>query len=409
MARQRTVLADAHAAAVRAVEGRNSVARWLADNPLDGVWQVVAVGKAAGAMTLGARDALGDRLASALVVTREGYASDELRADGRFEILEAAHPVPDARSLRAGERVLDRVADAGTDERFLFLVSGGASSLVEALPEGGSAEALAELNRRLLADGLDIQAMNRIRRAVSRVKGGRLGVALGDREAVALLISDVPGDDPTVIGSGLLFAPPPGEASVPGHVPEAYRGLCPAAEPGPDQESLPPMRHAIVASNRIAREAASDHLRAAGFTVTQDDTFLEGEARALGERLGQRARGLTGALVMGGEPTVTLPAASGRGGRMQALALSAAVSLEGVADAWLLAAGTDGADGPTEDAGAIVDGGTIERGRVAGLDARDCLDRADAGRFLDASGDLLRTGPTGTNVMDIVIALGEGR
>jgi hydroxypyruvate reductase len=404
-AEPRAILTAAHAAAVAAVAGDTAVERWLNANPIPGDWHVVAVGKAAAAMTEGAWRRLGDRLRSALVITREGYTREALNRHPSLRQLQASHPVPDERSLAAGAQLLDFVAGLPTDGRVLFLVSGGASSLVEVLPAGVPASALAELNRRLLADGLDIHAMNRVRKAVSRIKGGRLARHLGGREALALIVSDVRGDDPAVIGSGLLFPGP--QPSRPDDVPQAYRSICPPAEPGPTpgDADLTPVRAAVVASNLQARQAAADALNRQGVEARVDTGFLDAEAEPLGRRLAEMLRdGPAGAVVHGGEPTVTLPAEPGEGGRMQALALAAATRIDGADDVWLLAAGTDGADGPTEAAGALVDGGTVARGRARGLDPEQALQAADAGAFLEASGDRLRTGPTGTNVMDLVIA-----
>ncbi len=405
----RAALISAHAAAIAAVAGDAAVSRWLRAHPLAGDWHVVAVGKAAAAMTQGAWSVLGERLRAGLGATREGYARDGLRAHPSLRQLEAAHPVPDERSLAAGAALLEFVAGRPADAQLLFLVSGGASSLVEVLPDGVPPRALAALNERLLADGLDIHAMNRVRKAVSRIKGGRLARHLGGRESVALIVSDVRGDDPAVIGSGLLFAGT--EPSRPQDLLEAYRDICLPAEAGPSRgdDDLAPVRSAVVASNAQAREAPAGELRRQGLEVRVDTGFLDDEAAPLGRRLGRRLRDAApGVKVYGGEPTVTLPASPGEGGRMQALALAAAIELESRDDLWLLAAGTDGADGPTDAAGAVVDGATIHRGRAHGLDPERARRAADAGRFLEASGDRLRTGPTGTNVMDLVIAWKRG-
>ncbi len=398
-------LIAAHRAAVQAGAGDIAVRNWLRAHPLGGDWHLVAVGKAATAMTEGAVAVLGERIRSALVITREGYAGTRLAERPGFTCLEANLPVPDERSLVAGAALLDFVASRPADARLLFLVSGGASSLVEALPEGTPPVALAALNRRLLADGLDIHAMNRIRKAVSRIKGGRLARRLGGRESLALIISDVRGDDPAVVGSGLLF--PGTEPSRPNDLLAAYADLCPPAEPGPRRgdADVTPVRAEIVASNHQARLAAAAALDDAAANVRVEERFLDGEATTLGRRLGAELRdGPAGIVVYGGEPPVTLPPNRGEGGRMQALALAAATEIAGHEGLYLLAAGTDGADGPTEVAGAVIDSGTLRRGAAAGLDAEAAPGGADAGRFLEAARDRLRTGPTGTNVMDLVIA-----
>ena len=388
-------------AALEAVNGRTAVARALREGVVpDGSFYLVAVGKAATAMAHGLADERGGDVVDALVVTRAGYEDPELgeRLPGRT--ITAPHPIPDGRSLEAGEALVRFIEQTPADGRFVFLVSGGASSLVERLAPGMDTAALARLNRWLLASGLDIGRMNRLRKAFSTIKGGRLAQWLGGRRADVLLISDVPGDAPAMIGSGLLFADdaPPLTAAELTALPE---GLVPAS-PAPATPA-PSVSGHVVASNAAAVEAAAEQARSLGFAVTCPGPFLDGEARALGASLAETLVNAPGCLhVWGGEPTVTLPEQPGRGGRMQALALAAAQRLVG-RPAVLLAAGTDGADGPGEDAGALVDGHTLYRGHRAGLDDEHTLDAADSGRFLAASGDLIRTGGTGTNVMDLVI------
>jgi hydroxypyruvate reductase len=358
-------------------------------------------------MTLGAVDILGDDVSSGLVVTRTGYAAAELDAHPRIRQMESAHPVPDQRSLEAGAALVAFLERAPDTARFLFLVSGGASSLVELLPPGVDVKQLAAFNRGLLAGGFDIHAMNRARKAISRIKGGRLARWLRGRPATVLLISDVEGDAPAVIGSGPLFADPD-RPSGPEDVPEAVRGLCPAAEPAPaaDDPVFRSIDATVVATNRHALNAAAARAKQMGLPVYGDYPFVTEEAAAAGRSIAaELVAAPPGVHLRGGEPTVTLPDTPGRGGRMQALALAAADTLKGQDGVWLLAAGTDGADGPTEDAGALVDGGTAARGEATGLDLAGCLQRADAGTFLQASGDLIRTGGTGTNVMDLIIGL----
>lgn len=397
------MLKQLHAAAVAAVNGRDAVAHSLQTNPVEsGPIELIAIGKAAASMAHGALDVVGRQVQRGLIITREGYADPSLLQRDQLEQLETAHPVPDARSLAAGERLVRFLEEAPADSRFLFLISGGASSLVERLPAGSSAEALAALNDGLLASGLDISQMNRIRKAFSTIKGGRLTQWLDGRPTTVLLISDVPGDDPGVIGSGLLFAdrqgPPPEQLSA------LKVKIAPALSPPSPQDAVfDEIDWRIVASNAIALDAAEAAAAAQRLPVTRHAEFLEGEAVNCGRRLALALReGPPGIHLWGGEPTVNLPPDPGRGGRMQTLALAAACELHG-SDQLLLAAGTDGADGPGEDAGALVDGGTLQRGMTAGLDAEASLAAADAGRFLAASADLVQTGYTGTNVMDVVI------
>ncbi|MCS4504428.1 D-glycerate 2-kinase [wastewater metagenome] len=395
-------------AGIRAVAGRPAVREWLRAHPLSGQWHLIAVGKAAAAMTLGARDVLGERLLGGLVITREGYEDPALDGVPGLRMISSAHPVPDARSLAAGDAAVTLLEEAPADARFLVLISGGASALMERLPGGAGEAELAALNRRMLAGGLAIGDMNRIRRRFSTVKGGRLGVRLAGRTACQLIISDVPGDDPAVIGSGPFVAAPASDA---GALPEGYDELMPVADPSPtpDDPGLGGLDTHLVATNRHAVEAAAAEARRLGYAVHDHaDDPLEGDAVALGHRIGAGLRDAPpGVHLRGGEPTVVLPENPGRGGRMQALALAAACELAGSAGTGLLAGGTDGADGASEAAGALVDGGTLRRGAAYGADAETALRRADAGGFLSCSGDLIETGPTGTNVMDLVIGLRE--
>lgn len=401
----RALLTDLHAAAVAAVNGRDAVSNALAANPLRSEPVIlIAIGKAAAAMAHGALDVVGNQVERGLVITREHYADPTLLQRASIEQLETAHPVPDARSLAAGERLVEFLADASEQAQLLFLISGGASSLVERLPAGATPEGLAELNDALLASGLDIGRMNRVRKAFSTIKGGRLTAWLARRPTRVLLISDVPGDDPGVIGSGLLFpdeqGPPPAEQL-------ADLGIEMAPAPAPPADCDPVFASIdwqIVASNKSALDAAAAAASAAGVAVTRHTEFLEGDAVACGQRIAHTLLhdGSPGVHLWGGEPTVNLPAQPGRGGRMQTLALAAACELPG-SDRVLLAAGTDGADGPGEDAGAVVDGETLARGTDAGLNAEAHLAKADSGSFLAAANALVQTGYTGTNVMDVVI------
>jgi len=338
---------------------------------------VLAVGKAASRMALGAGDALGARQARALVITKAGHIDDELRARTAVTLVESAHPVPDARSLAAGALLMQWVDTLGPGEVPLLLVSGGASSLVEVLHEHVTLDDLAALNRRLLAAGLAIGAMNARRRALSRIKGGALVARLQGRAGCALLLSDVPGDDPAVIGSGLA-GPSPGDR----------------------------LQRLVIGGIDAAVAGAAGAARAAGLQARCGEARFDGDAVELGAHFArQLATRSADVFVWGGESTVRLPPAAGRGGRNQHLALAAARALQGQRELMLLAAGTDGSDGPTDDAGAIVDGGSWLRIGDAGLDPDECLARADAGAALEAAGDLLHTGPTGTNVGDLVIGL----
>ncbi len=405
-AQLRNRLAEIFQAALASVEGAAAVAAWLQAHPLSGEVNLIAVGKAAQSMADGAAHILGERIARGLIITKQGHLDPLVCRQRGWEAMEAAHPVPDAKSLRAGERLLGFLEQP--DQRpLLFLVSGGASSLVEAPVAGVDLDFIARTNRWLLGSGLDIVQMNLIRKGLSRIKGGGLLSHVTERELFALAISDVPGDRPAAIGSGLLVPEPElasqlAEMDLPGWLRERLdTGL--AQRQAPTQ--LPPTVH-IVANLQLAREAAEERARELGLQVRRQDAFVEGDAAATGHRLAEELlQGPEGVTIWGGETTVELPPQPGRGGRNQHLALAAAIRLAGSRNCYLLSAGTDGTDGPTEDAGALVDGGSLQRGAQEGLDAERCLAAADAGAFLEASGDLITTGPTGTNVMDLIIGL----
>jgi len=402
------MLLDCFQAALVAVDARRGVLARLEAERLTGRWHLIAIGKAAGAMALGAAEALGSRLLAGLVVTKPGHVPSGLKAPPNVRVLESAHPEPDERTLAAGAAVVEFVAALPEQAQILFLVSGGASSLVECLRPGLGLEELHRLNRWALASGRPIGEVNALRRAVSRLKGGGLAALAAPRRMFALFISDVPRDDPAVIGSGLLHAGAPGRVPVvPG---ELAQILARAGGEDVPAARVPEVPYRIVASVRDACRAAARRGEAHGLAVRIAGHRFSGDAARLGRRFAHTVLAGPGRTlhVWGGESTMTLPAEPGYGGRNQHLALSAAQVLEG-RTAVLLAAGTDGVDGVTADAGAIVDGGTCERGALAGLDAARALARADSGRFLEAAGDLLHTGPTLTNVGDIVLGVSGSR
>ncbi len=407
---ERKRLLDAYQAAIRVVGGRECVARYLNNNDADFVTHVAAVGKASVHMAAGALEAFGTRVESALVITKRGYDEPLFRPGAPVRVIESSHPVPDVHSLAAGAALYEFVRTLPPDAGLLLLISGGASSLTEVLPEGVAEENLARINSWLLASGLAIGAMNRVRKRVSRIKGGRLAEALKGRRALCLMISDVPGDDPKVIGSGPLVPHEPDDIDVSDlELPRWLEALADKAPPLSDERLFETVQLKVVARPADARNAAGKALAADHRQARVHAETLEGDAAKAGAATARRlAQGPAGAEIWASETTVVLPESPGRGGRCQSFALAAALEIAGRDDIVLLAAGTDGTDGPGEDAGALVDGETIQRGESAGLDPRRCLEGADAGSFLDASGDLLNTGPTGTNVMDLIIGMKIG-
>ncbi len=378
---RRRLLLDLFQAALNRVDGRRCTRAALAagaTRPVSVVW-MAAIGKAASAMALGARDALGDALERVLLITKDGHVAAETLLLPDVEIHESAHPIPDERSLAAGERLLQWVEELPPSVEPLFLISGGASSLVEALAPGADLAALVELNRRGLASGLAIGELNARRGALSRLKGGQLAARLGVRRARALFISDVPGDDPAVIGSGLM---------------------------GPSSAGTDGIERTVIASIQHATEAARVPAAARGLEAWADPERFADEASRLAVRFAHELHMHAGHVrVWGGESVVNLPQSPGRGGRNQHLALAAAGVIAGHESLLLLAAGTDGTDGSTADAGALVDGETCSRIALAELDLQQSLADASSGTALAAAGDVLHTGPTGTNVGDLVIGL----
>ena len=389
-------------AGVDAVAGETSVRRALREleagpGGLGPRVRLVAFGKAADAMARGALGALGERLVGGLVATKHGHLTEPVRTHPRLRSLEASHPVPDESSLRAGEALLAEVRAAGPDEHLLALVSGGGSALVEALVDGVDLDELRRRTDALLAGGAPIGEINRERRALSRIKGGGLLREARAGRITQLLISDVPGDRIEDIASGPFVVPAPGGASAGG----SGAGLPVAVDTR------------LVATNAIARRATLEAARARGLVAVDAGALLDGDVAEAPAKLraALAAHADADVLVAGGEPTVVLPDSPGRGGRNQQLAALLAGSLaagrvagDGAAarETWL-ACGTDGTDGPTDAAGGVVDADTVAR--AGACDLGEALARADTGPWLEAAGALVRTGPTGTNVMDLAIAV----
>jgi len=405
---KREALLNVFLAALDEVNGRRVVLRYFQSHPRNGAMPaIVAIGKAAQAMMLGACDAFGNEVVDqSLIITKFGHLNSSVIKDMGCEGLEGGHPLPNEQSLAAGHALLEFLSKQPVDRPLLFLISGGASSLVEVLRDGVSLDELGRVNSWLLASGLPIENINCVRKRLSKIKGGGLLRFIGHRPVEALYISDVPDDDPTVIGSGLLAASDPtahmlDELALPDWL-HALINRC--------DDSVPVSRAAIssqvVANLDIACGAAIKKAEELGYATVRHHEFLCGDAEVAGKQIARLLKeGGAGIHLWGGETTVQLPSNPGCGGRNQHLALAAAQEIARHDGLYLLAVGTDGTDGVTADTGALVDGGTIARAAIEGYDSADCLHRADAGSLLAASGDLINTGPTGTNVMDLVIAL----
>jgi glycerate-2-kinase len=425
MFRAALAAADPVAALRREVRARGDGALQVAGETLEpGVpLHVLAVGKAAAPMARAIDEIAGPRIAAGLLIGKPGRAA----APAGWTALEAAHPVPDATSERAGRRALGFAAETPRAGVLVVLLSGGASSLMACPQAGLSLEDVSATTRALLAAGAAIDELNAVRKHLAAAAGGRLAAAAGAARVIVLAVSDVSGDRFDLIGSGPCAA----DASrsedalavldrrLPGGVPAAVRAHLLAgvragarAAGGAGALATPRVPHVLLAGNATAVEgarAAAERLGYAPIVVARE---LAGEARRAGARLAAVGAAVRAprpvCLIAGGETTVHVRG-GGRGGRSQELALAAAEILAGDPCVCLLAAGTDGEDGPTDAAGAFADGATLARALERGLDARAALAANDAYAFFEREGGLLRTGPTGTNVRDLVLLAVEPR
>jgi len=368
-------LLDIFQAGVAAVSGGAVVKKALASADYPGAYHVVAIGKAADAMLQGVPK---DSLISGLLISKQGHICKQSWLDSRLLCMEGDHPIPGKASLHAGQKLIEYSADLPKNEACLFLLSGGTSALVEVLREGYDLAALQSLNNDLLARDVSIHHINKARRKISRIKGGGLWRYLNKTTPVhALMISDVADNDPAVIGSGLLF--PFGQH---------------------------PLNWKIIASLEDAKRSAAEKARELGYQVKILPEFLHGDAEQAAKKCVTSLKNNPGSLMIwGGETTMTLPGKPGKGGRNQHLALTAAIEIDGLKNCTLLAAGTDGSDGNTPATGAIVDGLTVSQAKKNGLQASDYLQNADSNTLFTQTGELIITGATGTNVMDLVMGI----
>ncbi|WP_062114726.1 glycerate kinase type-2 family protein [Aureimonas sp. AU40] len=408
--RAKTFLEGVFGAAVRSADPKAVLAGFLPDKP-KGRCVVVGAGKAAALMAAAVEEAWPDVEIGGVVVTRYGHRAPTRR----IEVLEAAHPVPDAASEAAARRILAEVHGLGPDDLVLVLISGGGSALMALPAEGLTLADKKAVNRLLLQSGAGISDMNRVRRRLSGIKGGRLARAAAPARVVTLAISDVPGDDPRTIASGpTVFDPEAGEdlsalaARLGPGLPEAARRrLSAPAEPGAPFAA----DYRLIATPQMALEAAAARAREEGVAALILGDALEGEAREAGILMAGIARSVRRhghpapmplLLLSGGETTVTIgQERPGRGGRNTEFLLALAVALRGEPGIHALAGDTDGIDGTEDAAGAFVAPDTLARALSAELDPADVLARHDSYTLFDKLGDLMRTGPTLTNVNDL--------
>lgn len=393
------ILSKLFYSALKVVDGCNAVEQQLIRMPIKGDVAILAVGKAAAAMALGAKKQLNNQIQSALIITKSGSADKTLP----WACIESGHPIPNEKSLEAGAKLLEFISQIPNETKFLALISGGASALVEVLPENTGLENLQKINNWLLGSGLAIDDINRVRQAVSLIKAGKALEYLSVDNMTQFLISDVKGNEINFIGSGLFV-----ENEETNLFPEVPDWLQQYLIPTELKTNVVVESH-IIASNEDACQAIMKYAEQLKYAVTYHGQTLYGDVLEKAKLLANElAHAKTGIHIWGGETTVVLPENPGRGGRNQHLALALACAIENVKGLTILVGATDGSDGPTEDAGAIIDGFTVQRGQNECLrPPKEYLLAADAGTFLAAAGDLLSTGPTGTNVMDIVIALKE--
>lgn len=394
----RELLTHLYQVTIDAVDGRYLAYQWCVSNKQTTFKHCLAIGKAAPAMLQGALDS-NAQLNNVLLICKKGQASRSLRKNKRVAIAESAHPVPDQFSLDAGKTLLHFLAALPKGEKLLVLISGGASSLVEVLSGDLSLDDLQAINNYLLASGKNIHAMNAWRQRISQIKGGGLLAYVNAEDCTQLLISDVQGDDPSIIGSGLLVTSGIMEVDDDTWLHEQCSGQ------NADVQHREAIDSYVIATLDMAKHAIKDEVEQMKVDCYVHDEFICGDAVERGEAIGRwLCTAPAGVHVWGGETTVTLPDKPGLGGRNQSLALSAARAIEEQEDIGILAAGTDGMDGNTSCAGAVVFHSTMRAAKKCGFDVDAELQKANAGTVLMATTDIFKTGPTNTNVMDLVIA-----
>lgn len=410
-------------AALAAADPADAVVRYLKRRDFSRFQKiyVVGAGKAGASMAHAAERVLGKRIAGGLINVKRGHLA-RLR---RIQLNECGHPVPDQQGVEGARRIAGIAQGAGRDDLVLCLISGGASALMPLPAPPITLEDNQEVTKLLLKCGADIHEMNAVRKHISAIKGGQLARLAAPAAVEALLLSDVIGDDLDVIGSGPTAPDESTFASaiailerygIYDRVPAAVRSRLEAGSRGEIPETpkrgdavLARVRNTVVGSNRLALDAAARHARALGFRTLVLASGIQGETRDVARMHAAIAREIADAkrpakppacIITGGETTVAIRG-DGLGGRNQEFVLAAAIDIAGLDDTVVLSAGTDGTDGPTDAAGAIADGGTLARKP----DALAYLDRNDSYRYFEALGDLLITGPTNTNVMDVHILL----
>lgn len=399
-------------AAVRAADPVHGIRQHLPEKP-KGRTIIIGAGKAS-ALMAAAFETLWDGPMEGVVVTRYGFSVP----CKHIEIIEASHPVPDEAGLTASRRLLRAVEGLTKDDLVIALISGGGSALLPSPAQGLTLADEIAVNQVLLASGAPISAMNTIRKHISTIKGGRLAAAAHPARVVSFVVSDIPGDNPALVASGPTV-PDVGNRQDALALIDAYRMNLPEAVMahlessaadglGPDDSRFTRNEVHVVASAAVSLEAAAEEARRHGIEARILSDSVEGESRDVASMHAAIAREIATCdrpfarpvlLLSGGETTVTLRA-KGKGGRNSEFLLSFALGINGTDGIHALAADTDGIDGSEDNAGAFADGHTVERMRKAGVDAKSMLMQNNAWTAFHATGDLLVTGPTGTNVND---------
>jgi len=385
---------------------------------------VVGAGKATAPMARAVEQRLGRRLQGGFVVVKHGHG----RPTKQIVVAEASHPVPDRSGQRAASRLCAMAAELGRRDLLIVLLSGGASSLLPAPVAGVTLADKQRTTQELLRCGASIREINTVRKHLSRIKGGRLA-ELTKATVVTLILSDVLGDDLSAIASGPTVPDPttyqdavailkryriwqPVPQRVRQHLDRGCQGLV-SETPKPGSSLFRRVRHHIVGNNATAVTAVARAAREAGLRTLVHPLALTGEAREEGKRLGALARKIVRegkplqrpcCVVAGGETTVTVTG-NGTGGRAQEFASAAALAIAGLDKVWVVAIGTDGTDGPTDAAGAVVDGDTVARAQRLSVDLKGALNRHNTYPALKRLHQLIVTGPTGTNVNDLYLLL----
>lgn len=371
---------------------------------------LVGLGKAAPSMCRAAVERLGPRLAAGVAAVPYSYSDGPIP---RVQYFAAGHPLPDEGSLAAGRAVVEMLKQTRSGDLVLALISGGGSAMIELPQPGIDLQDLRILNKLLLISGAPIQEINIVRKSISQIKAGGLARLAAPAQTAALILSDVVGDRLSSIASGptVLRGAKPEDArrvlkdySLWSRIPESIRCAL-SRERWPVARVHHP-KNIIIGSNRLVVQSAAKKAKEQGFSVRILSLQMRGEASLMGVRLATRIRSARRpvCLLMGGETTVTVHG-TGKGGRNQQLALAAALALEGVPTVAAMCLATDGIDGPTDAAGAMITGETVKEAHKRGLKPREALHNNDAYPLLDEVGALIRTGPTGTNLNDIVVGL----